>query len=220
MFQALCLGLAASAVGPARRLRARRVGLFHQSTGYLAQAFTLGTATVVGARPILIALACGLLATCLGACMPLLDLRRRARHRRRLRPRWRPRQSAQRRDPEQARRDRRRAAAAGERAVRARAVCGSGRMRAARVRDDPRRTDGAGRGHACRRPDRRALPAAHARARGTDRRCERPRFARWRSPLRGPSRCSGAWRSAAPAAICCGASGRSPTASPATRSCG
>jgi putative ABC transport system permease protein len=75
IFQALCLGLAASAVGLLAGY-ALAVGLFHQSTGYLSQAFTLGSATVVGASPMLIALACGLLATCLGACTPLLDLRR------------------------------------------------------------------------------------------------------------------------------------------------
>jgi putative ABC transport system permease protein len=75
IFQALCLGLAASAVGMLAGY-ALAVGLFHQSTGYLSQAFTLGSATVVGASPMLIALACGLLATCLGACTPLLDLRR------------------------------------------------------------------------------------------------------------------------------------------------
>jgi putative ABC transport system permease protein len=74
MFQALCLGLAASAVGLLAGY-ALAVGLFHQSTGYLSQAFTLGSATVVGATPMLIALACGLAATCLGACTPLLDLR-------------------------------------------------------------------------------------------------------------------------------------------------
>ncbi len=50
MFQALCLGLAASAVGLLAGY-ALAVGLFHQSTGYLSQAFTLGSATVVGATP-------------------------------------------------------------------------------------------------------------------------------------------------------------------------
>jgi putative ABC transport system permease protein len=75
IFQALCLGLAASAVGLLGGY-ALATGLFHQSTGYLSQAFTLGSSTVVGASPMLIALACGLLATCLGACTPLLDLRR------------------------------------------------------------------------------------------------------------------------------------------------
>jgi putative ABC transport system permease protein len=76
MFQALCLGVAASAVGLLAGY-GLAVGLFHQSTGYLSQAFTLGASTVVGASPMLIALACGLLATCLGASTPLLDLRRR-----------------------------------------------------------------------------------------------------------------------------------------------
>jgi putative ABC transport system permease protein len=75
VFQALCLGLAASAVGLLAGY-GLAVGLFHQSTGYLSQAFTLGSATVVGASPMLIALGCGLLASFLGACTPLLDLRR------------------------------------------------------------------------------------------------------------------------------------------------
>jgi putative ABC transport system permease protein len=74
IFQALCLGLVASAVGLLAGY-ALAVGLFHQSTGYLSQAFTLGSATVVGATPMVIALACGLAASGLGACTPLLDLR-------------------------------------------------------------------------------------------------------------------------------------------------
>lgn len=75
VFQALCLGIGASAVGLLAGY-ALAVGLFHQSTGYLSQAFTLGSETVVQARPMLIALGCGLLASFLGACTPLLDLRR------------------------------------------------------------------------------------------------------------------------------------------------
>jgi len=75
IFQALCLGLAASAFGLLAGY-ALAAGLFHQSTGYLSQAFTLGSSTVVAMGPLLIALGCGLLATCLGACTPLLDLRR------------------------------------------------------------------------------------------------------------------------------------------------
>ena len=75
LFQALCLGLVSSAIGLLAGY-GLAVGLFHQSAGYLSQAFTLGSSTVVGASPILIALACGLLATCLGASTPLLDLRR------------------------------------------------------------------------------------------------------------------------------------------------
>jgi putative ABC transport system permease protein len=79
VFQALCLGLVASALGLLAGY-ALAAGLFHQSTGYLSQAFTLGSSTVVAARPLLIALGCGLLATCLGACTPLLDLRRGRAH--------------------------------------------------------------------------------------------------------------------------------------------
>jgi putative ABC transport system permease protein len=75
IFQAMCLGLTASALGLLAGY-ALAVGLFHQSTGYLSQVFTLGSTTVVGATPMLLALACGLVATCLGACTPLLDLRR------------------------------------------------------------------------------------------------------------------------------------------------
>jgi putative ABC transport system permease protein len=77
VFQALCLGLAASAVGLLAGY-ALATGLFHQSPGYLSQVFALGSSTVVGAGPMLIALACGLLATCLGGvATPLVDLRRR-----------------------------------------------------------------------------------------------------------------------------------------------
>ena len=67
VFQALCLGLAASAVGLLAGY-ALAVGLLHQSTGYLSQAFTLGSIHGTYCAPLLIALACGLLATCLGAC--------------------------------------------------------------------------------------------------------------------------------------------------------
>ncbi len=79
LFQALCLGLVASALGLLAGY-ALAAGLFHQSTGYLSQVFTLGSSTVVAAGPMLIALGCGLLATCLGACTPLLDLRRGRAH--------------------------------------------------------------------------------------------------------------------------------------------
>ena len=76
VFQALCLGLAASALGLLAGY-ALATGVFHQSSGYLAQAFALGSSTVVGVSPMLIALACGLLATCLGGVItPLVDLRR------------------------------------------------------------------------------------------------------------------------------------------------
>jgi putative ABC transport system permease protein len=75
MFQAVCLGLVASAIGLLAGY-ALAVGLFHESPSYLAQVFPLGSSTAVEASPMLIALACGLLATCLGVSTPLLDLRR------------------------------------------------------------------------------------------------------------------------------------------------
>ncbi len=74
LFQALCLGLAASLVGLLAGY-ALAVGPFHQSPAYLASAFTLGTSTVVGIGPLLLALGGGMLATCLASALPLLDLR-------------------------------------------------------------------------------------------------------------------------------------------------
>ncbi len=75
LFQALCLGVAASAVGLALGY-ALSVWVFHQPTGYLAEAFTLSSATVVGAGPLLLAGLGGVAATCLASGVPLLDLRR------------------------------------------------------------------------------------------------------------------------------------------------
>jgi putative ABC transport system permease protein len=75
LFQALCLGLAASLVGLLLGYLLS-VDVFHQSTGYLAEAFTLGSGTVVGARPVLLAAGGGLLATSLASAVPLLDLSR------------------------------------------------------------------------------------------------------------------------------------------------
>jgi putative ABC transport system permease protein len=75
LFQALCLGLAASLVGLLAGY-ALSVGFFHQSAGYLAQAFTLGGSTVIEARSVLLALIGGVLATCVASAIPLLDLRR------------------------------------------------------------------------------------------------------------------------------------------------
>lgn len=75
LFQGLCLGIVASLIGLLAGY-ALSVGVFHQSPGYLAQAFTLGTSTVIGAQSILLALAGGILATCLASTVPLLDLRR------------------------------------------------------------------------------------------------------------------------------------------------
>ncbi len=75
IFQALCLGIAASVVGLVAGY-ALSTGVFHQSPGYLSQAFTLGTNTVIGVQPVLLAFAGGILATCLASIVPLFDLRR------------------------------------------------------------------------------------------------------------------------------------------------
>jgi putative ABC transport system permease protein len=75
LFQALCLGLAATGLGLVVGYALSR-GVFHQPTGYLAEAFTLSTGTVVGAAPLLVASIGGVLATCLASGIPLLDLRR------------------------------------------------------------------------------------------------------------------------------------------------
>jgi putative ABC transport system permease protein len=75
LFQALCLGICASLVG----LLAGYVlstEVFHQSSAYLAQAFTLASNTVVGLRPLLLAFLGGVLTTCLASAVVLLDLRR------------------------------------------------------------------------------------------------------------------------------------------------
>jgi len=73
IFEALCLGIAASAVGLAGGY-ALSMGLFHQSPGYLTKAFTLGTSTVIGTEPVLVSLAGGILATCLASMVLLRDL--------------------------------------------------------------------------------------------------------------------------------------------------
>ncbi len=73
-FQAIVLGVAASLVGVLGGYLLAR-DAFHQSTGYLAAAFTLSTHTVVGAQPLELALLGGVLATCLASTIPLLDLR-------------------------------------------------------------------------------------------------------------------------------------------------
>jgi len=74
IFQALCLGVVASAVGVAAGYGLSR-GVFHQSPGYLAQAFTLGTGTVVGVAPVALAFVGGIVATLLASLLPLFDLR-------------------------------------------------------------------------------------------------------------------------------------------------
>jgi len=75
LFQAFCLGIVASAVGLLAGY-ALALGIFQTSPGYLAQAFTLGGNTVIGAKPIVLSLAGGILATCLASSVPLGDLRR------------------------------------------------------------------------------------------------------------------------------------------------
>lgn len=75
LFQALALGVLASLVGLLGGYLLA-VGAFHQSTAYLAEAFTLGTRTVVGDGPLVLAAASGVLAACLASAVPLLDLRR------------------------------------------------------------------------------------------------------------------------------------------------
>ena len=75
LFEALCLGIPASLLGlVAGYLLSRSV--FHQSTNYLAEAFTLSGGTVVSTRAVLLSLLGGILATCLASAVPLLDLRR------------------------------------------------------------------------------------------------------------------------------------------------
>lgn len=75
LFQALALGIVASLVG---LLAGYELSMhaFHQSPRYLSEAFTLGSRTLVGAQPLLLALAGGILAACLASAVPLLDLRR------------------------------------------------------------------------------------------------------------------------------------------------
>lgn len=75
IFQALCLGVVSSLIGLLVGY-ALALGIFQTSPGYLAQAFTLGGNTVIGAKPIVLSLAGGILATCLASAVPLGDLRR------------------------------------------------------------------------------------------------------------------------------------------------
>jgi putative ABC transport system permease protein len=75
MFQALCLGLFASLVGVLLGDLLSRVA-FRQTPGYLAAAFPLGTQTVVGWQPVMLSVLGGVIAACLAASPPLLDLRR------------------------------------------------------------------------------------------------------------------------------------------------
>jgi putative ABC transport system permease protein len=74
LFQAVCLGLAASVVGLLAGY-ALSAGVFHLSSGYLAGAFPLGATTVVPGRVVVMSLVGGVLATCIASTVPLLDLR-------------------------------------------------------------------------------------------------------------------------------------------------
>lgn len=75
LFQALCLGVVASAIGVVvGEVLARTV--LHQTPGYLAGAFMLGDQTIVGWKPIVLSMLGGVAASCLAAASPLLDLRR------------------------------------------------------------------------------------------------------------------------------------------------
>lgn len=74
--EALCLGGLAAAAGLLGGYLLSQ-SVFHQSSAYLAQAFTLGSNNVVSPAPAILALVSGMLAVCLAAALPLLDLRRR-----------------------------------------------------------------------------------------------------------------------------------------------
>ncbi|HLI32994.1 MAG TPA: FtsX-like permease family protein [Solirubrobacteraceae bacterium] len=74
IFQALCLGIAASLVGLGIGY-VLAVAVFHQRPGYLSQAFVLGEGIQVGAGPALLGLAGGIVATCLASLLPLADMR-------------------------------------------------------------------------------------------------------------------------------------------------
>jgi putative ABC transport system permease protein len=72
--QALALGIAACAVGVLGGYLLSR-GVFGESTGYLAEAFTLGNTNSVAGSTVLAVFVGGVLATCVASAMPLLDLR-------------------------------------------------------------------------------------------------------------------------------------------------
>jgi putative ABC transport system permease protein len=74
LFQALCLGVAATAVGVGVGY-VLSLTLLQQSTGYLAEAFAISGATVIDARSVVIAAVGGVLITCLASAVPLADLR-------------------------------------------------------------------------------------------------------------------------------------------------
>jgi putative ABC transport system permease protein len=73
-FQALVLGLAASTVGVLLGDLLSRT-FFHRIPAYLITAFPIGNHEVLSAGAVLLALACGVLATVLASLSPALDLR-------------------------------------------------------------------------------------------------------------------------------------------------
>lgn len=74
IFQAVLLGTVASAVGLLGGDVLSRT-LFHTTPSYLTAAFALGTQTVIELRPLVVSFIGGVMATCLAAAPPLLDLR-------------------------------------------------------------------------------------------------------------------------------------------------
>jgi putative ABC transport system permease protein len=74
LFQAALLGVVASLLGLGIGDVLSRT-IFHTTPSYLATAFSLGTQTVIELRPLLVSFIGGVLATCLAAAPPLLDLR-------------------------------------------------------------------------------------------------------------------------------------------------
>lgn len=75
IFEALCLAVPASIAGLIAGY-ALCTGVFHQSTAYLAEAFTLSGVTILQPAAVILSLLGGVLATCAASAVPLLDLRR------------------------------------------------------------------------------------------------------------------------------------------------
>jgi putative ABC transport system permease protein len=75
LFQALCLGVVSSLLGVALGDVLSRA-MFKETPGYLAAAFPLGTQTVIGWQPAVLAIVGGIGAACLASLTPLFDLRR------------------------------------------------------------------------------------------------------------------------------------------------
>ena len=73
--QATMLGLGASLVGVVLGDLLSRL-LFHEVPIYLTLAFPIGTHPVISAATVLVAIACGVLATIVASLLPVLDLRR------------------------------------------------------------------------------------------------------------------------------------------------